>query len=147
MSRRAERLERLLAIRRLGEDLDRRTLKIALASVAEVEAGLEQQEAALLESRIAARSALSAGDRGEWLMADAQNEVAGWNRGRLRTLLCERSNGATAAMELFLKSRQEHEQVKQLVDDARQETRNDDDRRAQGATDDWFLSRRTRPTD
>jgi hypothetical protein len=146
MSGRAERLHRLLAVRRLSEDLDRRSLQVALAAVAEVEAAIASQETALRESKLALRSALSDGDRGEWLLADAQIEVAGWNLGRLKTLLCERADAVTAAMQSFLNSRLEHEQVKQLVGDAKEETRRDDDRRAQAAAADWFMSRRTRPT-
>jgi hypothetical protein len=144
VSGRAERLERLLAIRRLSENLDRRTLEVALASVAEVEAGLARQEAALAESRVTGRTALSNGERGEWLMADAQGEVAGWNRVRLRGV---RSDEAAAAMQRFLESRREHEQVKQLVENARQVAYEEEGRRAQAAADDWFLSRRSRLTD
>ncbi len=85
------------------------------------------------------------GDRGEWLMADAQGEVAGWNRGRLRILLQARSAEVAPAMEKFLESRREHEQVKQLIENARLAHRSDEDRKAQAGADDWFLSRRTRP--
>ncbi len=83
MKRGRKRLERLLAIRRLNEDLDRRTLALALAAVAEVETALARQEETQAEARLAAQAALAAGERGEWLLADAQSEVAGWNRGRL----------------------------------------------------------------
>ena len=147
MSGRAKRLERLLVIRRLSADLDRRTVKLALASVAEVEAGLERQAAALVESRSAGRTALLSGDRGEWLMADVQGEVAGWNQGRLRPLLELRASEAAAAMQQLLESRREHEKVKQVIEDARRVARLDEDRKAQAESDDWFLSRRARPTD
>lgn len=147
MSGRTGRLTRLLAIRRLSQELDRRTLALALASVAEVEAALGMQERALTESRVAARAALSEGDRGQWLLADAQGEVAGWNRGRLDVLLGERAEIVAPAMEKFVESRREHEQVKRLVEDARQATRIEEDRRAQAAADDWFLSRRGRETE
>jgi hypothetical protein len=143
VSGRAERLGRLLAIRRLNEELGRRELALALASVAEVESALTQQEAALLEAGLAARRALDRGERGEWLMADAQGEVAGWNRGRLRVLLQARAARVAPAMEKFLESRREHEQVKRLVEHARQAVQVKEDRRAQVAADDWFLSRRT----
>ena len=43
-------------------------------------------------------------------------------------------------MEKFLESRREHEQVKQLVEDAKQAAAVEEDRRAQAAADDWFLS-------
>jgi len=144
VSGKARRLDRLLAIRRLGEDLDRGTLALALASVAEVEAALERQETTLADARLAARRALTAGDRGKWLMADAQTEVAGWNRGRLDVLLETRAVEVPPAMEKFLESRCEHEQVKQLVENAQQVEEIEEGRRAQAASDDWFLSRRMR---
>ena len=145
MSGSAKRLFRLLGIRKLNEDLDRRALELALAAVAEVEAAILRQETALSESRLATRSALTSSDRGEWLLADAQSEVAGWNWVRLRTLLPSRAAKVAPAMEKFLESRREHEQVKQLIENAQQSARTEEDRNAQSAADDWFLSKRTRP--
>ncbi|MGD0798375.1 MAG: hypothetical protein ABR910_11685 [Acidobacteriaceae bacterium] len=144
MSERARRLERLLAIRRLGEELGRRRLQTALGAVAEVEAAIGAQDARLVEAKVESREALAAGDRGEWLMADARGEVAGWNKGRLGYLLRERMSEVPPAMEMFLESRREHEQVKQLVEDARGAARVEEDRRAQAAADEWFASRRGR---
>jgi hypothetical protein len=140
----AKRLGRLLAVRKLNEDLDRRTLEVALAAVAEVETALARQETALAQSRLAGRTALSHGDRGGWLMADAQGEVAGWNRGRLLALMQTRAPEVAAAMERFVESRREHDQVKQLMENARQAQNLHEERKAQAAADDWFLSRRTR---
>ena len=147
MSGRPERLRRLLAIRRLNEDLGRRGLQLALASVAEVNAALARQKMAQLESNLAARAALNAGDRGEWLLADAQIEVAGWNRGRLNTLLQARASEVPPATAKFLETRLEHEQVKQLVEGGQRAAQTEEDRRAQAAADDWFLSKRMRPDD
>jgi hypothetical protein len=62
----------------------------------------------------------------------------------LKVLLASRAEVADAAMGKFLESRREHEQVKQLVEDARQIERVEESRKAQNAADDWFLSRRTR---
>jgi hypothetical protein len=132
----------LLAIRRLNEEVDRGALATALAGVAEVEVALAWQETALVQSRVAARTALEAGERGEGLLVDAQIQVAAWNRGRLRVLLRAREEAVAPAREKFLESRREHEQVKQLVEDARQAARVEEDRRTQAAVDDWFLSRR-----
>ncbi len=144
MSGRRERLGRLLAIRRLSEEMERRVLALALASVAEVEGALARQETALADSKLAARKALQEGERGEWLLADAQGEVAGWNRGRLRVLLQTRAEAMAPAMEKFLESRREHEQVKQLVEGMRQAARVEEERRAQATADDRFLSQRTK---
>jgi hypothetical protein len=147
MTARRDRLERLLAIRSLSEDRDRKSLELALASVAEVEAGLARQDAALADSGLAARAALSSGDRAEWLMADAQAEVTGWNRRRLRALLQTRALEVAPAMEKFLNSRREHRQVKQLLDNAQRAATLEGDRRNQAAADDWFLGKLTRPVE
>jgi hypothetical protein len=147
MSEKIERLGRLLAIRRLSEDLDRRDLALAMGSVAEVDAAIARQKLSRVDSGLAARKALESGDRGEWLLAEAQSEVAGWNWGRLDTLLKTRAAEILPAMEKFLASRLEHEQVKQLVEDARQTARAEQDHKAQAMADDWFLSRRSDPDD
>jgi hypothetical protein len=117
---------------------------MALAAVAEVNNALRAQEAARADAALSARTALAAGDRGKWLLADAQSEVAAWNRGRLNVLLHARASQVAPVMEGFLESRREHEQVKQLVDAAKQAAKIEDDRRAQASAGDWFLSRRTR---
>lgn len=142
MKPRTERLERLLAIRRLNEELDRRTLALALAAVAEVETALARQAETQAKARLAAQAALAAGERGEWLLADAQSEVAGWNRRRLGGMLRTRTEAVAPAMDRFVESRRDLEQVKQLVENAQQAARAEQDRRAQAAADDWFLSRR-----
>ncbi len=122
--------------------MDRSALGFALASMAEVEMEMGAQEKALAEARMTARAALDAGDRNEWLLADAQGEVAGWNRSKLKVMLAGRAEVAGTAMGKFIESRREHEQVKKLVEVAEQATRVDEGRRSQAAADDWFLSRR-----
>ena len=144
MSDKTRRLMRLVGIRRIAEDLDRRDLELAVAAVNEVETALRATAASLLEAGQAARAALGAGERGEWLLADAQTEVAGWNRGRLGALRAQRLVAVAPAKEKFLESRREHEQVKVLVEDAKQAERVDEGRRAQAEADDWFLGRRVR---
>jgi hypothetical protein len=143
VSGRAKRLHRLLAIRMLTEDLDRSALQTALAAVAVVDAALVAVERAIDEARLAARVALTDGQSSEWMMADAQREVAGWDRSKLKTLLVARTELAGAAMKKFLESRREHEQVKQLVEDAEQAGRLEEARHAQAASDEWFLNKRT----
>ena len=99
MNPRPERLGRLLAIRRLTEDINRRALQLALGAVVEVEAAIEGQESALTQARLAGRAARVEGDRGAWLIAEAQEEVAGWNRGRLNALLRVRAGRGTSGDE------------------------------------------------
>jgi hypothetical protein len=131
----------------LSEELDRRTLELAVASVAEVETALASQQAALVDATQMARAALTAGNRGEWLLADAQHKAAGWNCVRLRGLLEARAAEVPPAMEKFLESRLEHEQVKQLVESAQQTRDAEEDRKTQAAADDWFLSKHVRSAD
>ncbi len=119
-------------------------MALALAAVSEVETALLAQQASILNAQQAARVALSAGERGDWLMADAQSEVAGWNRGRLGVLHAARAVEVPPAVEQFMRSRQEHEQVKLLARGAQQAAQMEEDRKMQAATDDWFLSRRMR---
>jgi len=145
MSARCNRLARLLAIRRLSEDRDRRGLQSAMAAVAEVDREMARQVDARGTARSAARAAMARGDRDEWLMAEAQDEVAGWNRQRLAGLLQVRAAEVPPARERFLASQLEHEQVKQLVDDRRRVEREEENRRAQAAADDWFLAKREKP--
>ena len=144
MSDKTRRLMRLVGIRRIAEELDRRDLELAVAAVVEVDSALRATQGSLVEAAVAARTALGAGERGEWLLADAQTEVAGWNRGRLAVLRAKRAVAVAPAKEKFLESRREHEQVKLLVEGAKQAERVDEDRRAQMTSDDWFLGRRVR---
>jgi hypothetical protein len=144
MSDRTRRLTRLVGIRKIAEELDKRDLGLAVAAVVEVDSALRATQGSLVEAAQAARVALGAGERGEWVLADAQAEVAGWNRGRLGLLRAKRAVAVAPAKEKFLESRREHEQAKVLVEDAKQAERVDEDRRAQAASDDWFLGRRLR---
>ncbi len=144
MSGKAERLARLLAIRRLREDLDKTAWEMALAKMAEVETAIGMQGTARGRARHAAHASLNEGDRGNWLMADAQAEVAGWNQEKLEVLLAARAAEVAPAREKFLESRREHEQVKVLVDAARQTERVAEARREQAEVDDWFLGKHVR---
>jgi flagellar export protein FliJ len=138
------RLMRLVGVRRISEELARRDLGLAVAAVAEVDAALQGNAQNKSEAEHVARAALGAGERGEWLLADAQSEVAGWNRGRLEGLRAERLVAVGPARERFLESRREHEQGKVLVEGAREMERVEGERRAQAEADDWFLGKRVR---
>jgi flagellar biosynthesis chaperone FliJ len=147
MIRTHARLQRLLAIRRLSENIESVALKRIVASVSEVEIAIEQQRVCSAQSKLASQGALSRGDRSEWLLADVQNEVAGWNQTRLIVLLQARSVHVRPAMERFLESRRQCEQVRQLVDYAQKAAGSEAERKEQSAADDWYLSRRARPVD
>lgn len=144
MSARRDRLGRLLAIRKLREDIDRTALQLALDSVTEVEVALSRQQLRSAEAKAMARTALIAGDRAEWLLAEAQNEVAAWNKERLNILRRLRVEMVSKAREQFVESRSQHEQLKQLKENAKRLASLESDRATQKSMDDWFLSRRFR---
>ena len=141
---REKRLRRLLAIRRIGEEQERRRLQAVLASVAEVDSALNVQQQTIVGSGEASATALRQGNLHEWLFTEAQIEVAGWNRARLAPVHQERQAAVGPATADFLERRREHEQVRQLIRDIRSEQQVADDRRTQAAADDWFLARRAR---
>ena len=141
MNRRRSKLSRLLTVRQLQEELDRCTLQSLSASVAEVERALESQQGALLEAGQEARHALSVGGREQWLLAEARREVSESNKARLALVLSARRAALDPAMKRFLNSRREHEEMKQIVDDAKRSAATVEDRKLQATADDWFLSR------
>lgn len=142
MMERRQRLQRLLAIRRMGEEIERRHLQSALGSVAEVENALSQQEYAISDASEAASSALRSGNRSERLFAEVQAEVAGWNQMRLTPVLQSLRQEIASSTAAFLDRRREAEQIQQLVNNCRLELRLMEIRKAQAAADDWFLTRR-----
>jgi hypothetical protein len=142
MTQRRQRLQRLLAIRRIGEDVERRRLQSALASLAEAETVLSDQRQATADASDAASSALRSANRGEWLFAEAQAEVAGWNRARLAPVLESRRAAIPPATAAFLQRRREAEQMQQLVENSLVHEQFIEDRKAQAAADDWFLGQR-----
>ena len=144
MSVREKRLRRLLAIRRIGEEQERRNLQSVLALVAEVDSVLGVQLQTKAAAGAASAKALHQGNRDEWLFAEAQIEVAGWNRGRLIPLHKSREAAVGPATADFLERRCEHEQVKRLIQDIQSQQQVADGRRAQAAADDWFLAKRAR---
>jgi hypothetical protein len=130
-----------MRIRKLQEETERRELEVAVGAVAEVVAALRMDEAAVGESQEMSRNALGEGDRGEWLLADAQGEVARANMDRLAVLRVKREAAVPVAMARFLACRREHEQAKVLVREARQAEAVEVGRKEQAAADEWVMSR------
>jgi hypothetical protein len=142
MSAKVARMRGLERIRRLQEEMERRELQAAMGAVAEVQAAIEMDGASLLGARDAGRAALVRGDRGEWLLADAQGEVARANIEKLKVLRARREAAVPAAMAKFMACRLEHEQAKSLALEARAIELLDLARREQAAADEWTLTRR-----
>jgi hypothetical protein len=138
------RLDRLLEVRRIAEDVERSHLLAAHTAVSVVEAARERQQQAIEGAAASSADALGRGHRNEWLFAEAQSEVAAGNRARLLPLLSARRAGIAPATAAYLEKRRELRQIQQLVAEGRERQRLSDGRRAQAAADDWFLARRLR---
>lgn len=141
MNRKPGKLERLLTIRQLQEEVGRCALQGLFASVTEVETSIETQREAFVEAGQQARDALTAGSREQWLMASARRGVSQSNKGRLSLLLDARRASLKPAMKQFLESRREREEVNLLVEDAKRDATTNEVRRLQAAADEWFLGR------
>jgi len=128
-------------IRKVQEDMQRRELQAAMSAVAEVSSALKKDSEAVQNAGVVRRAALERGDRKEWLLAEAQSEVARANMEKLTPLLARREAAVPAAMARFLSCRLEHEQTKVLAEAAQREVAMDQARRDQAAADEWVLSR------
>lgn len=144
MREKRARLTRLLAVRCAREEGARSELQTAAMAVSQAEAALEVQRAALADSARRLSAALDCGDRGEWLFADAQREVARWNQSRLQVALAERVARVEPARANYVESWRGHEQAKVLVKIERGEEAELAERQTQADADEWFLSRRMR---
>jgi hypothetical protein len=118
-----------------------RELQAAMSAVAEVASALREDGEALSHSGAAGRAALGRGDRREWLLAEAQGEVARANMEKLKNLLARREAAVPPAMERFLSCRLEHEQTKVLAESAQQAADLEQAHREQAAADEWVQSR------
>ncbi len=136
------RLKRLERIRRLSAAQARVELELAAAEVLQVEKSLAAQARSAAESRTQARCALAVADRGEWLLAEAAGEVAGWNTDRLQAALAKRRQALQPARAMYAARHRDEEQVAMLVDSSEAAARQEQGRREQAAADDWFSRRR-----
>ena len=141
MSVKIARLRGLERIRKLQEEMERVALEQALSAVAEVETALSRDKDAAADATTQARAALGAGDRREWLFADAQGEVARSSISQLNVLLHQREGGVAPAMESYLACRKLHEQAKVLLSSAQSEADTEELRKTRAEMDDWVLSR------
>ena len=144
MSAKLAKMRGLARIRKLQAEMERAAVTRALGAVAQVEATLRMDEQAVAESKRMSRAALGSGYRYEWLLADAQSEVAQAGLSRMGTLLQQRQVAAGAAMSDFLACRRQHEQAKALEAAAQREVALGVTRRDQAEADDWVLSRWSR---
>ena len=116
-------------------------LEQAAAAVREVVGAIGVERDAGAAAGVAGRLALGSGDHGEWMLAQAQKEMAGMRRVRLETMRDERAVVEVEAKREFLESRVRTEQVKQVVSRAAEIATVEDGRRVQAASDDRYAAR------
>jgi hypothetical protein len=134
-------LKRIAKLYGVVERMHALRLEQASAGVREVVGAIGVERAAGAAAGVAGRLALGSGDHGEWMLAQAQREMAGMRRVRLEGLRDERGVVEMEAKKEFLESRVRTEQVKQVVEKAAAVAAVDEGRRTQAAADDRYAAR------
>ena len=144
MTAHAGRLGRIIAFRRLAEQLRNGELAEALAAAAASARAMQLQSRFLDQGREATISALLAGDQAEWQMAEAQTEVARWNHRHLEVMHAEHEQMVDTARERLLESRLESEQAELLRRELLARQAAEQERMAQALSDEDYLLRLSR---
>lgn len=138
------RLERVIRIRRLLEELAHADLGRQIAEAR----SLEQSAAAHREGSGAARmdawKLLESGATPSWLLSLSDADLLAWKGGQLEALAAERQPGIEAARQELLSRRIERRQLEILDEAAAQAETRERIRREQKSADDWFQSRASR---
>jgi hypothetical protein len=161
----AQALRRILRIRQLAEEQARLEVEQAAQLARRASAACEQQTA--LEHRQRSTLAQSwtpqehvdaenkrkgedgsmtlreeTADEKGWLMEEAVLEFFGWKRMRLEQLREAELHRMEPMIELYTERRRELRQTEQLLEQQAVVEAMERDRRAQAATDEWFLQRK-----
>jgi hypothetical protein len=142
MQTRLETLQRLVTLYAAVEEMHSTELQRMAAAVREAQQAIGIEQEVARSARIDGRGALLEGDRVSWMMAQSQQETAGWRRGRLEQIRLEREELNEAAREQYVASRLKREQIKRVFDDINALMEIEEGRRLQAASDDRFLARR-----
>jgi hypothetical protein len=137
------KLDRVLRIRELLEDLSRLEFEKKITSIRFLETAAERQRQLALSVRADALQML-AGDesagREPWLMRIADAEILDWKEERLEALAQEGQGAVREAREELLARRLERRQVEALLATAARAEKKGQVRREQNLIDDWFQS-------
>jgi hypothetical protein len=142
MQTRLETLQRLVTLYAAVEELHSTDLQRRAAAVREAQQAIGIEREVARSARIDGRGALLTGDRVSWMMAQSQQDTAGWRRRRLEQIRLEREELNEAARERYVASRLKREQMKRVFDDIVARMEMEEGRRLQAASDDRFLARR-----
>jgi hypothetical protein len=161
----AQALRRILRIRQLAEEQARLEVEQAAqlarraAAACEQQLALEHRQRSTLAQSWTLRTNIGAqgNEKGEsgsttlpaettdekgWLMEEAVLEFFGWKRMRLEQLREAELRRMEPMIELYTERRRELRQTEQLLEQQAAVEAMERDRRAQAATDEWFLQRK-----
>lgn len=116
-------------------------LLAASSAVSQAEHAIQQAQRTSLEASRTGRVALGEGDREEWMLAEARQEIVGIRRERMEEIRVARETVREAARLAFDESRVRAEQMKQVVSRMREQAERHEARQMQAASDDRFLMR------
>lgn len=135
-------LKRLVTLYGVVEEMHSVELQRATAAVREAQKAIGVQQDAAQSARRSGRKALTSGDQIERLSAEVLREKADWKRRWFDEIRTRREQFSDAAKQQYLASRLKSEQVRRVVDRARERVECEEVRRRQAASDDRYLARR-----
>ena len=141
MPSRASSLKRIEGLYGLIESMHAVALEQAAALMHEAEAAIVNQRLLQKNARSDAQRALTTGDRERWAVAEIQRGHSEQVQQSLEPILRERARLTAEARTVYVASRIQRGQIKTVVDQGLAAERLDEERRAQNAADDRFLSR------
>lgn len=134
-------LRRIAALYGAVEAMRALDLQQASGALTEAEMAIAVEHRAAVAANDAARSALRSGDREEWMLSEAQREIAGLREGRLEEMRAARTIVRDKLRGEYLESRMQTEQMKHMVAYRREQAEVEEARRAQATSDDRYLGR------
>lgn len=141
MASRTSSLKRIEGLYGLVESMHAVALEQAVAQVHEAERAIATQTRLKQTARTEAQLALTTGDRERWAVAEIQRGHSEQVQQNLEPILQERERLTAQARAVYTASRIQRGQIKTVVDKGLAAERLDEERRAQSAADDRFLSR------
>lgn len=134
--------ERLARVYSVVERMRSVELRAAAAAVAEVTRAASFESAMTIEQRVLGHLALSAADRVEWSLAQAQQQAGEVRSARLNAMVPDLNGVHEEAQAAYRASRLQSEQMARAHARLMASLQAEADRRAQSVADDRFLSRR-----
>jgi hypothetical protein len=142
LTSRAGSLRRIATLYGVVEEMHAVALRQASANVQETEVAIRMEHRVAAAAAAAGRTALTAGEREEWLLTHAEGEISAVRASRFEELKTARVEVESAARTEFLASRVKTEQMKQVVTQMVERASIEEGRRTQAVSDDRYAARR-----